>query len=250
MVNDSNSSRSDSKVPLRTVLVSVGFLGLVALVFVLGKTTDIINFERVQSALQTVSGSPWGLPALILLFCVAALFGAPQFVLIGLAVAVFGPWLGFAYSWIATLCSGTMTFWIGRLAGAETLRRYGGRRLGRLSAYVGRKAFAASMIVRSVPSGPFLIVNMAFGLSEAKFSRFFAGMALGILPKMVLIAFAGESLYSALRGNPGMAVLSALATLSIWAALAYYARRRMQGLRQSVPFKDAISVDNSADRPE
>ncbi len=234
----------------RTWLISAGFLGLVALVFVLGKTTDIIDLERARSVLQDVSGSPWGLPALIALFCAAALFGAPQFVLIGLAVAVFGPWLGFAYSWIATLCSGSLTFWIGRLAGAETLRRYGGRRLGRLSAYVGRKAFAASAIVRSVPSGPFLVVNMAFGLSEAKFSHFFAGMALGILPKMALIAFAGESLYSALRGNPVMALLAAMAALGVWAALAYYARRRMQGLRQTIPFEGAVSVDSSPDKPE
>ena len=64
-----------------------------------------------------------------------------------------------------------------------------------------------SAIVRNVPTGPFLLVNMAFGVSNAKFRDYWIGMGLGIIPKIALVAFAGRSLLAALQGNILIALL-------------------------------------------
>ena len=197
-----------------------------------------------------MADSPWGLPALMLVFCVSAFFGMPQFALIAAAVAVFGPWAGAAYSWIATLISGAMTFYVGRLTGEEAFRRYAGKSANRIAGFIGRNAFVASAVVRNVPTGPFLLVNMAFGVSRAGFWPYMAGMAVGTLPKIVLIAFAGRSLLAALQGNAFTAILAAVAAVGVYAAIALWLRQRNEKARQSVSLIGTNAVDNPGNLPD
>ena len=187
--------------------------------------------DRAGARREALRGSPWGLPALIAVFCLSAFIGAPQFGLIAAAVVAFGPSTGFFYSWIATLVSGALTFWLGRLAGEGTFRRYAGETANRMSAFIGRNAFMASMIVRNVPTAPFIVVNMAFGVSQAKFLHFMAGMAIGVLPKTALVAFAGGSVLAALKGAPWIAVAAALVAAFGWIGLMLFSRLRLRSGR-------------------
>jgi uncharacterized membrane protein YdjX (TVP38/TMEM64 family) len=142
----------------------------VAGVLLLGKSA--LGAEAVSGVehwLERARGSGLGLPATVLAFTVAAFIGVPQFLLIAAAVLAFGPAAGFAYSWIATVVSAAVTFWVGRLIGARSLERFGGGALQRISRFVGRNAFVGSMVIRNVPSAPFIVVNMAFGVSSARF---------------------------------------------------------------------------------
>jgi uncharacterized membrane protein YdjX (TVP38/TMEM64 family) len=242
----SHTDKTASQPARRTLILGGGLLVAVLVIFLMGKLGLLPSAERLNTWMSTVAGSPWGLPALILVFCVAAFLGVPQFALIAAAVALFGPWLGFAYAWIANMCSGSLTFWVGRLAGEKVFRRYAGTTANRLAAFVGRNALATSALVRNVPTGPFIMVNMAFGVSTAKYRDFAIGMGLGILPKIALIAFAGQSLFAALKGNPGLAILAALTAAAIYAAIALYARTRLAPKGQSVPLIDGSLVDNEA----
>ncbi|MEL6473572.1 MAG: VTT domain-containing protein [Pseudomonadota bacterium] len=212
----------------RALLVTFGLFGVIGTVFLLGKTGVIGSFDELQQWINANANSPWALVVLIGVFCVAAFLGVPQFGLIAAAVVAFGPWKGFYTAWIATLFSGSLTFWLGRFAGEDTFRRYGGDMANRLSAFIGRNAFAASAIVRNVPTGPFVIVNMAFGVSQAKFIHYLAGMAVGIVPKIALVAFAGQSVMAALSGSPWVAIGAAAGAGALWIAIMLYARRRVR----------------------
>ncbi|MEL6569203.1 MAG: VTT domain-containing protein [Pseudomonadota bacterium] len=212
----------------RAILVSLLLFGLVISLFIMGKYGSLYDVDAVRRALADVAQGPWGLPALIAVFIVAAFVGAPQFVLIGIAVFAFGPILGFAYSWIATLVSGTVTFWTGRFVGEGTVRRHGGNFVNRMATFIGQNAFVASAIVRNVPTGPFLLVNMVFGVTRAKFSHYLAGMALGVLPKIALVAFAGTSIMSAFEGQPLVAAGAAILAVGIWLGLVLFARSRIR----------------------
>ncbi len=229
----------------RTVWVSILLFTMVIAIFVIGKTGALFDVTAMRATLSELAVGPWGLPALVVIFCVSAFLGVPQFVLIGLAVFSFGPLTGFAFAWVATLVSGALDFWLGRLAGEETVRRHGGQFANRLSSFIGRNAFAASAIVRNVPTGPFLLVNMIFGVSHARFSHFFAGMALGILPKLTLVAFAGTSIMSAFDGQPVLAGLAALSALAIWILLVLFARRRLRGQGQKLSPEGEAPVDSA-----
>ena len=246
-MNNTVQSPQNADTPARRAMVLGGvLLAVVLLVFILGKLGVLPSGEAMTAWMDGMADSPWGLPALILVFCVAAFLGVPQFALIAAAVAVFGPWAGAGYSWIATMASGALTFYVGRLTGEQAFRRYAGETANKLSGFVGRNAMMTSAIVRNVPAGPALIVNMAFGVSHAKFLHYWAGMAIGIIPKIALIAFAGQSLFAAFRGNPLTAIAAAGAAIGVYVAIAAYARARMRKSRQSVALIGRNPVDSDA----
>jgi uncharacterized membrane protein YdjX (TVP38/TMEM64 family) len=250
-MNDTVQPPQNADTPARRAMVLGGvLLAVVLLVFVLGKLGILPSGEAMTAWMDGMADSPWGLPALIVVFCVAAFLGVPQFALIAAAVAVFGPWAGGAYSWIATMVSGALTFYVGRLTGEQAFRRYAGKTANRLAGFIGRNAFVASAVVRNVPTGPLLLVNMAFGVSHARFLPFWAGMGLGTIPKIILVAFAGRSLLAALSGNPVTAILAALAAVAVYAVIAVWVRQRVRKSGQSVALIGAGEVDNSGDLPE
>ena len=222
----------------RTVAVTLGLFLVVGIILVVGKFALLSGasgdgvFSQIEATLTTLQDHPLGLPAVILFFCAMAFLGAPQFGLIAAAVVAFGPSKGFLYAWVATLCSATLTFWIGRWAGEGMLRRYGGETANRLSRFVGKNDFFASMIVRNVPTAPFIVVNMAFGVSHAVFWRFLAGLAIGVLPKTALVAFGGGAVTAALAGAPVVAGLAVLAVVVIWIGIVLFARNRMRAGRK------------------
>lgn len=242
--------RKREPIARRAALISVGLLVAIIAIFIIGRTGSVMDVDAMEKALAGFASSPWGLPLLIFVFCVGAFIGIPQFALIAMGVFAFGPVWGFVYGWIANQVSGAVTFWTGRLAGEKAFRRYAGKTANRLSGFVGRNTFTASAVIRIVPSGPFLLVNMAFGVSRARFWPFLGGLAVGSLPKLALVAFAGQSLFAAFRGNPLLAVLAAVGAVGIYVLIALYARARMRRRRQSVPLIDANPVDNAANETE
>ncbi len=215
--------RSGSKLGL---YVGLGALVLVLGLFLFGKYTDFLNIDALERAIAEFAEGPWGVPALILTFCACAFIGVPQFLLIGIAVYAFGPLWGAVWSWVATLCSGTITFWVGRFFGEATLQRLGEGRIKRFADFVARNAFAASAVVRNVPTGPFLMVNMIFGAIRAKYLHYIAGMALGVIPKIALVAFGLQAIQAALQGNIWVAIMAALAALAVFLGGFFYVRHR------------------------
>ncbi|MGB3624342.1 MAG: VTT domain-containing protein [Henriciella sp.] len=219
--------------------------GAVIILFVLGKTGVLGSLEAFIAQMQALADTPWALPAVIALFCGAALVGIPQFGLIGASVVAFGPVNGALYAWLATMVSGALTFWLGRFSGEVAVARLSGRRTQKFTDFVSRNAFAASVIVRNVPTGPFLIVNMAFGAVRANFLAFLAGMALGIIPKILLVTFAGQSLMAAIKGSPLVAAALAGAAVLVFAAVWLYARhRRKEGKIIAVDVAEVVDSDS------
>lgn len=186
----------------RTLLaVALLFAGLSA-VFVLAKAhLGLGGEERLEDWLAGYRAGPWGLVAAIVVFTLSAFVGVPQFVLIAACVVAFGPWHGFAYSWVATVGSAAVTYWLGRGPTARLLERVAGGGSPWLQALAGKRAFYASFIIRNVPSAPFIVVNMAFGAVKANFLGYLAGCAVGILPKTALVAFFGGSFMAAVKGD-------------------------------------------------
>lgn len=230
----------------RALLMGLGLLLVIAGVFAAGKAGVLPTAEAVTGWMETLSGSPWGLVAVVAVFCLAAFMGIPQFALIAATIAVFGPWYGAGYSWVGNMVSGALTFWIGRVAGEQAFRRYAGASAQRLSRFVGRNALVASAIVRNVPTGPFLIVNMAFAVSNATFRDYWIGMGLGIIPKIALVAFAGRSLLAALQGNLAIALLAAAAAVAVYIGGYIYFRRRAARAGQNIAPIAASPVDSTA----
>jgi len=198
----------------RAVAVTFGLFVIVAAMLVVGRIyfgNEIEDF--IKKWLGGAEKAHWGLPATILIFTLTSFIGAPQFVLIAACVVAFGPEVGFWYAWAATIISGGLNYWLGRLGSAQTLKRFGGATGGRFTRFMGKNGFLASAIIRNVPSAPFIVVNMAFGAAQVDFWQFIGGLAIGVLPKTAMVAFAGDSFLDALQGK-----LSSWVGLSLAAA--------------------------------
>lgn len=230
----------------RAVWVSLLLLAAVGTMIVLGKTGVIGVHEDVEEILAHLRNGPWGLPAVILLFCATAYIAAPQFVLIAACVVAFGPLTGFIYSYVGTIISGALTFYTGRWAGADFVRRYGGNSLNRMSRFIGRNDFLASLIVRNVPTAPFIVVNMAFGVSHANFWRYIAGLAIGSIPKTAIVALFGQAVLSAMGGALVLAAGVAIAIVGIWITVVLAARK---AVREEKPAEAPAAADKPAAPP-
>ena len=208
----------------RTLSISFVLFGGVGLVFVFGAPMLGLNGEAtVQEWMRAVPG-PWSLPVAVLAFAVLAFVGVPQIMLIAAAVVAFGPVTGSLYSWVGTMVSSLVGFYLGRLAGARVLERFSGAAVGRFVKLVARNGFLASFIVRLAPSAPFIVVNMAAGVTPMRVVDFMLGTALGIVPKIVLTAFAGNSIVRLMKGEIGKDALWLVAIAVAWVAIGLVAR--------------------------
>jgi uncharacterized membrane protein YdjX (TVP38/TMEM64 family) len=210
----------------RALWVSAALVVFAAAVVLAGRSpmgqAAMLSLEHWMEA---YAHSPWAVVIVCLVFSIAALIGAPQFVLIAACVVAFGPWLGFLYSWFATVVSAAMTFYLGRFAGPRIFKVLGQAAQDKVQGFMGQNAFMASLIVRNVPSAPFIVVNMAMGAAGANFWGFLSGCALGVIPKTALVALFGRSL-QALEGRDSLlsAAVVVLGTL-IWLVLMFVARK-------------------------
>jgi uncharacterized membrane protein YdjX (TVP38/TMEM64 family) len=208
----------------RTLAISFLLFGGVGLVFLFGAPLMGLNGEQTVEQWLTAVHGPWALPVAVLAFAVLAFVGVPQIMLIAAAVVAFGPVTGFAYSWIGTMVSSMVGFYLGRAAGAKTLERFSGAGVRRFMDHVGKNGFLASFIVRLVPSAPFIVVNMAAGVTPMRVIDFTLGTALGIVPKIVLTAFAGNSIVRLMKGQIGKDALWLVVIAAAWIALGWGAR--------------------------
>lgn len=213
----------------RAVAVTVVLFGGVGLVLTLGAMVLGPSGEaEVHHLIAWAAHSHYALPIAVLAFAVLAFLGVPQFVLIAACVAGFGPVAGAVYSWIGTLVSALVGFGMGRQFGARAFANLPGQGVQRFIDYVQDNGFVASLVIRLVPSAPFIVVNMAAGVAGVRPTSFILGTAIGIVPKIALVALAGAGVGHAARGGGVQALLLAGLGAVIWLASMMLARKNMR----------------------
>lgn len=224
--------RERDAVSLRNIALLI--LAVVAVSAMFWISANIIGLDEngiLSTTFRSFAGSPWALPVVAAGFTVASFIGAPQFLLIAVTVAAFGPLQGFIFSFLSTLVSSSVNFLSARYLGADWLNRLGWKGIGGFSEMVERNGFMTALLVRIIPSAPFVVLNMGFGLTRTSYLAFISGTAVGILPKTTLIALLGKVVERAQSGDSLSIMYLVLAALG-WIALAFLAkwivRRREQ----------------------
>jgi uncharacterized membrane protein YdjX (TVP38/TMEM64 family) len=217
----------------RTLAISFVLFGGVGVIFLFGAQVLGFSGEATVERWMGAASGPLALPVAVAAFAALAFVGVPQFMLIAAAVVAFGGWTGFVYSWIGTMASSLVGFYLGRAAGAKALERFSGAGVKRFMDHVGRNGFLASLIVRLVPSAPFIVVNMAARVTPMRVLDFAAGTAVGIVPKIALTAFAGNSIAKAMRGELGRDLLWLVVLVVAWIGLGWAARLWLRSREKS-----------------
>jgi phospholipase D1/2 len=158
-----------------------------------------LDVATLVARLEPLRGNPLTPVVVIGAYLFGGLVVAPITVLIIATAVAFGPLLGFTYSLVGCLGSAMLTYGIGSLLGRDTVRRFAGAQVSRLSRRIARHGLTAILIVRVLPVAPFTVVNIMAGASEVRFRDFVLGTFLGMFPGLVVMTFFGNRLESAIR---------------------------------------------------
>lgn len=204
----------------------IGSLLAPVVLVLIAKQTLGINQADFFDMMTSLRESTWAVPITVALFCGLAFIGAPQWMLVTGAVLAFGPWEGGFLAWVGSLAAASLGFWMGHLLGADRLRRLDAELIQKLTSAVRKNGFMTSLVVRLVPTGPAILVNLAAGVSRMKFSHFFTGTAIGIVPKIVVVALISQGVISGLSGSVMAFIFAGLAIVAI--GVSWVARKRLE----------------------
>jgi uncharacterized membrane protein YdjX (TVP38/TMEM64 family) len=228
----------------RSVAISFVLFGGVGFVFLLGAPLLGLSGHGAVQHWMAAARGPWALPVAVAAFSVLAFLGAPQVALIAAAAVVFGPWLGSLYAWIGTFVSAQIGYELGRAFGGRLIRDLKSKGVARFMALVHRNGFMASLIIRLVPAAPFIVVNMAAGAAGVRRLPYAAGTGVGIIPKILLTAFAGGTVTAAFSGG-GLVQIGLLAgAVAIWVGSAWLARRWLRAREAAAMSEEATKRDD------
>lgn len=177
-----------------------------------------------QPALDWLRGMSLGAQVLAYLLAYAALttVAVPAFVLAIVSGIAFGlPW-GPAITFLAANVASNLHFLLGRALGAERIGPWLEKR--GMSQRFDKNSIAAMLLVRAVPS-PFLLANLACGAAGVRWSTFFFGSGLGLIPQTVAFTFFAAQVYAGVEGAKTTALLWALGGIGVMFLVTVVARR-------------------------
>ena len=167
----------------------------------------------------------WAVPAVILLYVIAGIAFLPLTVMVVATILIYGPVGGFLLANAGTIATALSGFLLGRMLGAEPLRRLGGPTLQRLNAQAGEHGTMIVTAMRVMPVAHFHAMSLLSGASAIGFWPYLTGTLIGTVPGIAIIAAVGNQTKRLLLDPDltGLAVLTGLGVLSFGI---FYALRR------------------------
>lgn len=213
--------------------VATLLLGIMGVAFAWHFTglADIVTADRIRHVLASARGDPWA-PALVLAaYLIGAAVAFPVNILILATAAVFGPWLGFAYSALGVFTSAFLVYFVGAWLGKATVERLVGPKLRRVLEGARKRGVMVVVVFRVLPVAPGTVVNLALGASGIRFADFAIGSVVGMTPGLLLVSIVGDRLVALITeptaGEVGVLVLCIAAYLAlVFAVQALLSRRR------------------------
>ncbi|HEY3178228.1 MAG TPA: VTT domain-containing protein [Casimicrobiaceae bacterium] len=201
--------------------------------------TEWLALDRLVDIGVAMREHPWAPLAIMLTFVVAGLVLFPLSILIVVMAIVYGPVLGPVYTLVGAALSATVTFWIGRKLGRETVRKLAGRRVNDLSRALGKRGFLPVIVARLLPVGPYSIVNVVAGASHIGWRNFLVGTVIGLAPGVITTSvFIDRTIAAVRQPNAGTFALLAVITAAIVAlawALQRVVRARVRAESEPMP---------------
>ncbi|MCY7307638.1 MAG: VTT domain-containing protein [Rhodoferax sp.] len=157
-----------------------------------------LDVDAMVGALQRFSQS-FGPAAAVAGFALALTFAVPLVFLTLVALAAYGPWMGFACTVSGALLGATASYGIGAFLGREVLRRLAGERINLISERLAQHGLLAVIVVRLVPVAPFAVVNMVAGSSHIRLHHLLLGTAIGMTPGTLAMMLFVDQITEALR---------------------------------------------------
>lgn len=213
--------------------VATLLLGIMAIAFAWHFTglAEIVTADRIRHFLASARGDPWAPIWVLAAYLIAAAVAFPVNLLMLATAAVFGPWLGFAYSALGVFTSAFLVYFVGAWLGKATVERLLGPKLRRILEGARQRGVLVVVAFRVVPVAPGTVVNLALGASGIRFADFAIGSVVGMTPGLLLVSIVGDRLVALVTeptlGEVGVLVLCIVAYLAlVFVAQVLLSRRR------------------------
>ena len=134
-----------------------------------------------------------------------------------------------------------MAFIYARFIGREWVTRRISERMRRIDAFLANNTFAMTLLIRFLPVGNNLMVNLTAGVSGAGALAFIGGSALGYIPQTVIFALVG----SGIDIDPVFRIGLAVVLFAVSGAMGVFLyRRHRRGHRLDQELEREIGVDD------
>lgn len=145
-------------------------------------------------------------------FLAGGLIAVPVTALVVVTLLTFGPWPGILYCLLGTLLSAALNYGIGCKLGRNTVQRFAGAYVNRLSSRLAKRGVLTVTVIRMLPVAPFSVVNVLAGASQISFRDYMLGTFFGMTPGIAMLALVVNRLGEAVR-NPGPQTFAILAVV-------------------------------------
>ena len=170
---------------IKAVLLLIFIVAAVVTVRFTG-VMEILTVEKLGAWLA--AAGPWAPLAFILVYALGVCLFIPGTLLTALGAAIYGPYWGFVYVWVAAMLGAAGAFLIGRYLGREFAASLIGDRLKKYDDAIERNGFATVLYLRLVYF-PFTPMNFGMGLTKVGFKDYLWGTGLGILVGTFIFTF-------------------------------------------------------------
>ncbi len=172
---------------LKPALMAGGLIAVAA-------ALPLMGHGSAQTTLASVlaEGGLRGQTVFLALSTLLIAIGLPRQIPAFAAGYAFGPWYGTAISLVAQALACSLDFIWARAIAQDFCRRKFGARLAWVDRTLTRHPFTATLMLRLMPIGNNLLLNLAAGLTSVRMLPFLAASALGFIPQTVVFALLGK----------------------------------------------------------
>ena len=171
-------------------------LGMLWIIAILGAVyyyiTVGISIEDIRAYLEGLG--LWSGLVFIIAYTVRPLIFFPTSIMTPLSAILFGPIMGWLYTYIGENLSATVAFFAARYFGRNFVKENENAFIQKYDKKLKTNGFETVLILRLIPLFPFDFVNYASGLSSIKYRHYIFATLLGVIPGLTAYIFLGGSL--------------------------------------------------------
>lgn len=141
----------------------------------------------------------------------------PAFIITFANAGLFGWWQGAILSWSSAMVGAALCFWIAKYFGRDVVAKVASKgSLEKVDVFFDKYGKYAVVIARLLPFISFDIVSYAAGLTSMSFWSFFWATGIGQLPATIVYSYVGGMLTGSVKAFVmGLLILFSLSTLGI-----------------------------------
>jgi uncharacterized membrane protein YdjX (TVP38/TMEM64 family) len=164
----------------------------------------------------------WGLVLFMLLYVPSCVFMFPDILPNAAAGAIWGIGPGFIVVSLGRVLGSAATFLLTRRIGGRWIERTMATdaRFAAVSEAVGREGFRIVVLLRLCPLFPVILLNYTLGLTRVSLAAYAAGTLIGMIPRTLLVAYAGSGARSLADLARGEVLHGAMPPVLYWGGLA------------------------------